>query len=60
MEDYVNNGILILEDMAQKVAYAKKIFQENKQATPLTIQQEKFLKHHSTIMDKLLSHSPAV
>jgi hypothetical protein len=60
MEDYVNNGNLILQDMAQKVVCAKRVCQENQQATSLTIQQERFLEHHSTIMDKLLSYSPAV
>lgn len=60
MEEYVNNSNLILQDMAQKVVYAKQVYQENQQATSLTIQQERFLQYHSTIMDKLLSHSPTV
>ncbi|KAL9552036.1 hypothetical protein MBANPS3_003981 [Mucor bainieri] len=60
MEEYVNNGNLILQDMAEKVVYARQVYKENQQATSLTIQQERFLKYHSTIMDKLLSHSPAV
>ena len=60
MEEYVNSGNIVLQDMAQKVAYAQQIFQENKQATSMLRQQEKLLKYHSTIMDKLLSHSPIV
>lgn len=60
MEDYVNSGNLVLQDMAQKVVYAKQIYQENQQATSMTIQQENFLEYHSTIMDKLLSHPPTV
>lgn len=60
MEDYVNSGNLILQDMAQKVVYAKQIYQENQQATSMTIQQENFLEYYSTIMDKLLSHPPTV
>lgn len=60
MEEYINNSNLILQDMAQKVVYAKQVYQENQQATSLTIQQERFLQYHSIIMDKLLSHSPAV
>ncbi|CAO3653737.1 unnamed protein product [Mucor fragilis] len=60
VEDYVNSGNLILQDMAQKVVYAKQVYQENQQATSMTIQQERFLQYYSTIMDKLLSHSPSV
>jgi hypothetical protein len=47
MEEYVNSGNIVLQDMAQKVAYAQQIFQENKQATSMPRQQEKLLKYHN-------------